>query len=183
MPSRCVSCCTRCIHDSLRSHWPSSNYPMITIRSKFCQIVFSQPRRILNGLQTKTGFNLSPQASPLISLTRSAKPIAFEADAGKVLQPRRNKTEQKKGIDFMEDDDNSHRGLQANLSSTQGMTKRTDPPPPNELEHARACLLHRPRPLVPQPEPDLQTASSVLEKKRDLDSRFPGFRTKLYVTN
>jgi hypothetical protein len=41
---------------------------MLAIRSKFCQIVFPQPRRMLNGLETKIGFNFPPQASPLISL-------------------------------------------------------------------------------------------------------------------
>jgi hypothetical protein len=41
---------------------------MVAIRSKFGQIVLSQPRKILKGLQPKIGFKLPPEASSLISL-------------------------------------------------------------------------------------------------------------------
>jgi hypothetical protein len=76
---------------------------------------------------------LSPQASPLISLTRSAKPIAFEADAGKVLQPRRNKTEQKKGIDFMEDDDQLPPWLAGNPVLDAGDDEENRPTPAQRI--------------------------------------------------
>jgi len=41
---------------------------MFSIRSKFRQIVFPQPQRVVNGLQAKIGLGLSPQACPFISL-------------------------------------------------------------------------------------------------------------------
>ena len=41
---------------------------MLTIGSKFRQIVFSQPRRVFHRLEAKIGFSLSPQASPFVAL-------------------------------------------------------------------------------------------------------------------
>jgi len=41
---------------------------MLTIGSKFRQIVFSQPRRVVHRLEAKIGFSLSPQASPFVAL-------------------------------------------------------------------------------------------------------------------
>ena len=41
---------------------------VLTIGSKFRQIVFSQPRRVVHRLEAKIGFSLSPQASPFVAL-------------------------------------------------------------------------------------------------------------------
>ena len=41
---------------------------MFSIRSEFRQIVFPQPQRVVNGLQAKIGFGLSPQACPFVAL-------------------------------------------------------------------------------------------------------------------
>ena len=57
--------------DSLRKHYSSSNCRIVAICSRFRQIVFSQPRSILNGLQTKTGFNL-------FSTAESAQKLNFK---------------------------------------------------------------------------------------------------------
>ena len=45
-----------------------SNSPDVLDTPEFRQIVFTQPRRAVDGLQAKIGFGLSPQACPFISL-------------------------------------------------------------------------------------------------------------------